>query len=59
MTSKEQQKSLKSENYSNEEINEIAEWMNELTLEQLFFLKNSYAAFIAMETMHMESKHVH
>lgn len=45
--------------YTNEEINEIADWINDLTLQQLFFLRDSYFAFIAMQTLHMENKNVH
>lgn len=45
--------------YTAEEINEIADWLGDLTLQQLFFLRDSYFAFIAMQTLHMESKHVH
>ncbi len=41
--------------YSDEEINEIADWMNDLTLDQIFFLRDSYVAFIAMQTIHMEN----
>lgn len=45
--------------YTSQEINEIAEWLNDLTLEQIFFLKKSYEAFVAMETINMESPYVH
>lgn len=49
----------KAKEFTNDEINEIAEWMNTLTLEQLFFLKSSYEAFVAMQTLPMESSYVH
>lgn len=40
MTEKEEAK----HSYSDEEINELAEWMGDLTIKQLFFLKESYEA---------------
>lgn len=32
--------------YSDEEINELAEWFEELTLRQAFFLKDSYEGYL-------------
>lgn len=45
--------------YSDQEIIEVAEWLNELSLQQLIFLKQSYDAFLSMEAMHMGNTHVH
>lgn len=35
--------------YTDREINEIAEWAQDLTLKQLFFLKESYESFLKIE----------
>lgn len=35
--------------YTDKEINEIAEWAQDLTLKQMFFLKESYESFLKME----------
>lgn len=32
--------------YSYEEVNELAEWIQDLTLKQAFFLKESYEAYL-------------
>lgn len=32
--------------YSDEEINELAEWLNGLTFKQVYFLKESYQAMV-------------
>lgn len=45
--------------YTDEEINELAEWLEELTLKQAFFLKESYEAFLKMKTTHEADNHVH
>ncbi len=37
-------KAKEQEFYSDEEINELAEWAEGLTIKQLFFLKDSYEA---------------
>ena len=34
------------ESYTDDEINELAEWMEELTLKQAFFLKDSFQAYL-------------
>lgn len=39
--------------YSDQEINEIADWAADLTLKQLFFLKASYDSFLKMEAHSM------
>ena len=33
--------------YTDQEINELAEWVNDLTIEQIFFLKKTYQTFVA------------
>ena len=35
--------------YSDKEINELAEWLGDLTLKQTFFLKESYESFMKIE----------
>lgn len=46
--------------YSDKEINELAEWAESLTIKQLFFLKESLEAFLAMEAFsQVGSTHVH
>lgn len=34
--------------YTDQEINELAEWLEDLTLKQAFFLKESYEAHLSM-----------
>lgn len=35
--------------YSDDEINELADWFQDLTIKQLFFLKQSYDAMQVMQ----------
>lgn len=51
--------SQKKEVYSDEEINELAEWLEDLTLKQAFFLKESYESFLKIKTQGQASSHVH
>lgn len=37
---------VKKESYTDEEINELAEWLDDLTLKQAFFLKESFQAYL-------------
>lgn len=37
------------ETYSDEEVNELAEWFEDLTLRQAFFLKESYEGFLSAQ----------
>jgi hypothetical protein len=39
------------DHFSDEEINELAEWLGDLTIKQTFFLKDSYESFLKMEAM--------
>lgn len=39
----------KKQAYSDEEINELAEWLEDLTLKQAFFIKESYEAMLSMK----------
>lgn len=54
-------KSLKQQvsKYTDEEVNELAEWLEDLTLKQCFFLKESFEAYLQMAVMHEENKNVH
>lgn len=45
--------------YSDKEINELAEWLEELTLKEAFFLKESYEGYLKKRLMHEVDKHVH
>lgn len=47
--------------YTDEEINELAEWIEDLTLKQAFFLKESYEGFLKAQATEYsgESSHVH
>lgn len=47
------------ENYTDAEVNELAEWLEELTLKQCFFLKESFENYINMKQMHEADIHVH
>lgn len=47
------------ENYTNDEINELAEWLEDLTLKEAFFLKESYESFLKLKTAHEVDIHVH
>ena len=45
--------------YTDEEINELSEWLEELTLKQVFFLKDSYEAYLNQQAQACEAQHVH
>lgn len=46
--------------YTDEEINQVAEWIQGLTFDQLCFLKESYEAFVIMRAHEAGSNdHVH
>lgn len=59
MKTKEISESQKQDKYTQEEVDELGEWFAELTLKQAFFLKESYEAYLRMEMIDMESRHVH
>lgn len=45
--------------YSDEEINELAEWLEDLTLKQAFFLKESYEAMLRFKAAEIGNGMVH
>lgn len=46
--------------YTDEQINELAEWLQDLTLKQAFFLKESYEGYLnEMALSCGETRHVH
>ncbi len=45
--------------YTDDEVNELAEWLEELTLKQCFYLKESYEAYLKMRQAHEVDLHVH
>jgi hypothetical protein len=44
--------------YSAKEINEMAEWLNELSFEQLMFLKDSYESMLQVRAQECNSTYV-
>ncbi len=38
------------EKYSDEEINDLADWLEDLTLKQAFFLKESYEGYLVQQS---------
>lgn len=58
MMSRQETKQQKTE-YTDEEINELAEWVESLTLKQTFWLKESFEAYMKMRAINEESLHVH
>lgn len=47
------------ESYTDEEINDLAEWLEDLTLRQAFFLKDSYEGFLNAQATESGNTHVH
>ena len=47
------------DHYSDEEINEFAEWFQDLTLRQLFFIKASYEGFQNTQAQEIGNGYVH
>lgn len=45
--------------YSDQEVNELAEWLEDLSLDQAFFLKESYEAYLLQQTQACESNYLH
>lgn len=45
--------------FTNEEINALAEWLETLTIAQIFFLKDSYEAMLQMTAKECGSEYVH
>lgn len=51
--------SQKKSEYSDQEINEIADWLADLTLKQAFFLKESYEAMLFAQSQACKSEFLH
>lgn len=45
--------------YSDEEINELAAWMQDLTIAQIAFLKESYTAMLQAQAKEVGQAYVH
>ena len=45
--------------YSDEEINDLAEWLEDLTLKQCFFIKDSYEAMMTHRAGEVGQAYVH
>lgn len=45
--------------YTDEEINELAEWLEDLTLRQAFFLKESYEQLLQAQAHEVGQAYVH
>lgn len=45
--------------YTDEEINELAEWLEDLTLKQAFFLKESFQAYLVHNANSHGQEYVH
>jgi hypothetical protein len=57
---KQEQKQIKEkEVYTDEEINELAEWLEDLTLKQCFFLKDTYESWLKQNALSYGNSHVH
>lgn len=52
-------KEWEQEIFTDEEINEIAEWFEDLTMAQLSFLKGSYTAMISLQCAELDQAYVH
>lgn len=51
--------SQEKDTYSDAEINELAEWLEDLTLKQAFFLKESYEGYINQQSTSCGSEYAH
>lgn len=47
------------EEYSDEEVNELAEWLQDLSIKQAFFLKESYEAYLNQQIQACDSTFMH
>lgn len=52
-------KTEEKEQFSDEEINAIADWLQELTLPQLSFLKHSYEEMLKVQAREQGHEYVH
>lgn len=51
--------SQQKDSYTDKEINELAEWLEDLTLKQAFFLKESYEVFLRQQLAREMDLNVH
>ncbi len=51
--------SKEKDSYTDQEINELAEWLEDLTLKQVFFLKQSYDGYLKAQAQESGCAHVH
>ncbi len=47
------------ESYSDDQINELSEWLDDLTLKQVFFIKESYEGLLKSQANSCDSAYVH
>lgn len=47
------------DSYTDEEVNELAEWFQEITIKQAFFLKETYERHLEMQSHECGHLHVH
>ncbi len=47
------QEKEESESYSSEQVDELQEWIENLTLRQAFFLKDTYGAFLMQQALEL------
>lgn len=47
------------DSYTDDEINELAEWLEDLTLKQAFFLKDSYEAMLNAQSQEHGNGFIH
>ena len=45
--------------YTDEQINELAEWMRDLTIDQAFFLRDNYESFIKLQAATIGNGYIH
>jgi hypothetical protein len=45
--------------YTDQEINEVADWWSALTLEQIFYIKKSYEALLKSQAREAGHEYVH
>lgn len=45
--------------YTDEEVNELAEWLQDLTLKQAFFLKESYEGYLNQQATSCGGEYAH
>lgn len=45
--------------WTDEEINDLAEWLKDLSIDQIFFLRESYESLLRLRAQEVGSKYVH